>query len=198
LERRLEHPRYALVAPLPRTLEVRIEDLFLGLLGTSKPIMGYHITVVGPFAWVDEPDESRLARIGEICAGWPAFAVRLQGLGAFRSPESNAIYIPVRKAEQIAALHRVLQITLRGAIMPDRELPQEGYLPHITLGLGLTDGELERVMAGVQERKLDERLLVQEIRLVEEGPSAPWRCIQTFALDQREPSVDDAVAVHER
>lgn len=198
MERRLEHPRYALVVPLPRALEVRIEDLFLGLLGTSKPTMGYHITIVGPFVWAGEPDERLLDRIGEICANWRPFTVRLQGLSAFRSPDGHAVYIPVHNAAELLALHRVLQVTLQGAIAPERELPEEGYLPHVTLGLGLTDSELQRVLAGSQERELDEQLSVQEIHLVEERPSAPWRRIRTFPLDQQEPPVDESVALHER
>ncbi len=190
-------PRYALVVPLSRALEIRIEDLFLGLPGTSKPIMGFHITVVGPFTWTNGPDEALLAKIAEICATWPPFTVRLRGLSAFRSPNDNAVYIPVEKDAQLQELHRVLQMTLGPAISLQRELPQEGYQPHVTLGLGLTDSELERVMADAQGRKLDACLLVDEIQLAEEQPGAPWRRIRAFALNKAKPQQDAEVRLYE-
>ncbi len=198
MEGRREHPRYALVAPLPRALEVRIEDLFLGLLGTSKPIMGYHITLVGPFMWLAEPDEARLGRVSELCATWPPFAVRLWGLSAFRAANSNAVYIPAHEAEDLIELHRVLGAILDPAIALQRELPEQGYLPHVTLGLGLMDSELERVMADAQERGLDERFMVDEIHLIEERPSAPWRRIRAFPMERPTPSLSAAIQAHER
>ncbi len=198
MEERREHPRYALVAPLPRGLEVRIEDLFLGLLGTSKPIMGYHITLVGPFVWQAEPREPYLERIAQVCAGWQPFSVRLNGLSAFRTANRNAVYIPAQEADDLAALQRELQALLVPAITLQHEFPQETYQPHVTLGLGLTDSELRRVMAGSQERELDERFIVDEIYLVEERPSAPWRCIRTFSLERPQPRLLTTIEAYER
>lgn len=174
--------RYALVAPLPRAVEVRIEDAFLGLLGASKPIMGYHVTLVGPFVWAGEPDEHRLRRVAETCAAWPPLAVRIHGLSAFRATNRNALYIPVLESESLEALHRALKTILEPAMIQERPSLQGDYVPHITLGLGLTDSELERVMAGWQERVLDERFLVDSVHLLEEPPSAPWRSIRAWLL----------------
>lgn len=195
---RLEHPRYALVAPVPRAVEVRIEDAFLGLLGTSKPIMGYHITLVGPFVWAAEPDERGLEQVAQVCAAWPPFAVRLRGLRAFRAPNANAVYIPVLEAESLVRLHERLQAILEPSIVLQRELPDEGYLPHVTLGLGLTDSELQRVMAGSGDRVLDETITIEELYLVEERPSAPWRRVRALPLFRPRAPQDEAVEAHQR
>lgn len=182
MEERQRHYRFALVVTPPRRVEVLIEDAYLRWLGTSKPNMGYHITVVGPFLWLDELDERVMQQVAMICAAWQPFSVSIQGLDAFRDPDRNAVYIPVHNAGGLMALHDTLQTILAPVIVLQRELPQGRYLPHITLGLGLTDKELVRVLEGAQELALQESFVVEELHLVEERPSAPWRRIQSFSL----------------
>lgn len=184
MQERQRHHRFALVVTPPRPVEVLIEDAYLRWLGTSKPNMGFHITIVGPFLWKGELDENVLRQVGLICAAWQPFRVCIHGLDAFRDPDRNAVYIPVHNAGSLMSLHDSLQTVLSPVIVLQRELPEGRYLPHITLGLGLTDRELERVLKDAHEYDLQESFEVEEIHLTEERPSAPWRRIRSFPLSR--------------
>ncbi len=69
MEETYNRARYVLVVRLPRQVEVRIEDAYLALAGTTKPVMGYHISLLGPFHVPDEADSPFLANIGAVPAG---------------------------------------------------------------------------------------------------------------------------------
>ncbi len=183
MEDRLDRARYALIVRLPRRIEVAIEDMYLNLLGTSKPSMGYHITLVGPFLWNSEPEDEALREVARICERRHPFTVRLTTLRAFHGEDANAVYLQVSECEPLVALHTALLDMLRPNIMLQRELPEQGYVPHVTLGLGLTDAELEKVMQTSYDRTFDDRFTISEIHLVEQEPRLPWRHSLTFLLE---------------
>lgn len=172
--------RYVLVILLPREVEVRLEDAFLSLVGVSKPVVGYHITLIGPFAWRAESKEA-LDRLRQICATWRPFEIRFGDVGCFRGSNRNALYIRVL-SKMLEDLRRELWEALIPFIVVDSPGAGEEYLSHVTLALGLTDEELQRVVASLQTSTVEARFTVTDLHLLEERFQTPWRSIHTFPL----------------
>lgn len=183
MEHTLSEPRYVLVAPVPRSLEVRIEDAFLSLIGTSRPIAGFHISLLGPFLWDGPPQEGVFTQVEALCQNWPPFEVSIGGLDAFPGEESTAVYITIVDQEPLRRLHRAVHALFRPYIVLQREFPPEGYLPHITLGLGLNAAERDRILAGGNGEQMAATFPVTEVRLLEEQPNVPWRSTRVFPLE---------------
>ena len=188
----LEQTRYALVIRLPRQVEVRIEDAYLDLLSMTRSTMGYHITLLGPFTLVERSSEPFRAKTLCVCRAKSPFLVHIGGLGAFERKNSHAVYLRVRKDAPLMSLQRQLTDAVGGLVAPQPAL-SEGhslgdFCPHVTLGLGLTDMELEGFRLEVSSEHSDRRdelretFRVTELWLVEQGPNEPWRHVAAFSL----------------
>ncbi|MHB1317033.1 MAG: 2'-5' RNA ligase family protein [Anaerolineae bacterium] len=184
----LTRPRYALVARIPRPIEVQIEDAFLTLVGITRPIMGFHITLVGPFMWIAEKAPPRvLDRLARLCLRTQPIEIQISGQGAFVGLESNVVYLQVERHEGLCRLQAQADHLLRKHIALQRESPPEQYVPHVTLGLGLTPEERDRALATLAEARFSAAVPVNELDLVEEQPGSPWRPVLTLALAGQPP-----------
>ncbi len=183
----LTQPRYALVIRIPRAIEVQIEDTFLTLVGITRPIMGFHITLVGPFLWKGDADNSVLDRLAQSVQSYEPFQVTIGGSGAFVGEDANAVYIAVQHSAALRRLQAGAHWLLRPHIVLQREIPPEAYLPHVTLGLGLTPDERDRALVALANEPITATLEVVALHLVEEKPQSPWRAIGTFPLAGQPP-----------
>lgn len=179
--------RYALLIRLPRAVEVLIEDRFLHGIGTTRPTMGYHITLLGPFRLHEDADAAVLDKAAQVCRAWPAFDVRLAGLGTFEMRDRNTLFIPVISPERLIALHDALLTALEGDILLGRD-PSEGYQPHVTLGIGLLDTDIPALFRDAA--MLDETFAVRKIWLAAQPPNVPWLHLASYPLSAT-PIVDD-------
>lgn len=184
----VDRSRYALLILLPRAAEIRIEEIFLPLAGITKPTMGYHISVLGPFFVRAERPDRLSELVPTACRPSPPFSVRLAGLGAFRSPGDNSVFIQIVDPKPVLALHEAM----RRGLEPDLLLTDERYRawnvneyePHVTLGLNLSDRELAQLLHVGQDHPFDLSFGVKEIWLAEQPPGAPWRMLRAFPLGQ--------------
>ena len=184
MEENWERTRYVFVLRLPRQVESRIEDAFLTLLGTTRPIMGYHITLLGAFYLAQGIDRRSLSKVADLCLRRRAFPVRIAGLDAFETRDSHAVYLRVAAPDDIVALHNdLLDLTGEQITFQDdryREWNVEQYKPHVTLGLGLTDGELDAFLRLGAERDIDETFDASGVWLVEQVPKDPWQYVAEY------------------
>lgn len=188
LDNPLTRARYALVARLPRQVQVQIEDAFLTQVGITRPIMGFHITLVGPFTWLAESPPPRvLDRLARLCLRTQPIEIGIGGQGAFVGLESNAVYLRVERHEALCRLQARADHLLRTHITLQREFPPEQYVPHVTLGLGLTSEERDRALATLAEARFSAAVPVNELDLVEEQPGSPWRPVLTLPLAGQPP-----------
>jgi len=191
VEETYDRARYVLVVRLPRQVEVRIEDAYLALAGTTKPVMGYHISLLGPFHVPDEADSQFLANIGAVCRRWQPFHLHIAGLGAFIARDDNVVYLHVADPDNIMALHRDLLEATRGQLIPqsdrDREWSFERYHPHVTLGLRLSDRELQQFLPMALGSELGETFQVTCISLAEQTPHGPWHYMIEYPLGSPAP-----------
>ncbi|MGM0399684.1 MAG: 2'-5' RNA ligase family protein [Chloroflexota bacterium] len=183
-----DRARYALVVRVPRPIEVVIEDDFLIPLGTTKPTMGYHITLLGPFYLPEEQDHTAFSRaVQEVCRRWRPFLVSVTGLGAFEKRDDNVIYLRLADSHRLVALHEeLLEATREHIAFADVEFLEESrgpYLPHITLGLALTDRELAQFFRTAADRIPQITFRVSALWLVAQESSEPWRYVVGYPLD---------------
>jgi 2'-5' RNA ligase len=178
--------RYALVARVPRSVEVRIEDLFLHIAGSTKSNMGYHITLVGPFFMANDRDHRSLAGIAETCRRWRPFTVYLGGLGTYISPDNNAVYLHITDPAPISALNHDLTLALNGQIesqfVCEPESDRAGYRPHVTLALSLTDRELDEFLRVGSDELTGVSFQIDDLWLVQEMGGGSWRYLQCYPL----------------
>ncbi len=193
---RTPQARYALVVLLPRVIEAQIEDAFLSLVGITRPIMGFHITLVGPFQWLHATPQHALDRLARLCRHTRPFEVTVAGLGAFVSEESSAVYLRVAPNRALCRLQARALRLLRPHILLQQDASAEDYVPHVTLGLGLTPEERDRALASMADERFGAIFTVTEVHLVKEELSSPWRPIMTFPLAGQ--PLDDAQRIHER
>ena len=200
VEETLEQPRYVLVIRIPRRVEIVIEDIFLELVGTTKAAIGYHITLAGSFILPDGADHHGLSFFESACHTYSPITVRLAGLGSFRAPGSSVVFLRVADAEAMVDLHRQIVRDLNGRIAYANERAArwnaEGYLPHVTLGLGLTDRELAAFLENGDRRVLDETFRAEEIWLAEQQPDEPWRYVSSYQLGELKTEDADSLAPH--
>ncbi|MBM3189527.1 MAG: 2'-5' RNA ligase family protein [Chloroflexi bacterium] len=179
--------RYAVIVRLPERVEALIEAAFVDAPGMTRPTMGYHITMVGPFfvalgVAVGEIEEATAA----VCAAWQPFRVHIAGLGAFRRPDNNVVYLGVPAADELTALHQRLTQAIEGRIVPQYQWCDEDgfvcYQPHVTLGLGLTDAELIAALQTEAHTGLKATFTVASLQLTEQQPGGPWRCVSECTM----------------
>lgn len=181
-----ERARYALVIRVPRAIEVAIEDEFLIPLGTTKPTMGYHITLLGPFYLLDERDHAAFPRaVQRVCRRWRPFLVSVAGLGAFEKRDDNVIYLRLADSHRLVALHQELLEATRERVAFAEFIQESGrpYLPHITLGLALTDQEMAQFFRTAADRIPEITFRVSALWLVAQESSEPWRYVMGYPLD---------------
>jgi 2'-5' RNA ligase len=197
LDSPLTRSRYALVARLPRPVEVQIEDAFLTLVGITRPIMGFHITLVGPFMWIAESPPARLLdRLSRLCLRTQPMEIEIDGQGAFVGVESNAVYLRVARQTALCRLQAQTDHLLRPHILLQRDLAPDKYVPHVTLGLGLTPEERDRALSTLADAHFSAAVPVCELHLVEEPPGSPWRSMLTLPLAGQPPP--DSQRIHEQ
>jgi len=188
-EAAIAQTRYVLVVRVPRPVEVRIEDVYLSLAGTTKPVMGFHITLLGP-CFLADPEGAKsqfISRVKDVCRRRKPLGVRLRKLGAFRGKDNNVVYLRITRPGAILTLHRDLLAATSGLIIPQDERYREwyttSYQPHVTLGLGLSDRELEGLLHEGTPRQFDESFETSHIWLVEQSPQGPWQYVAEFPLE---------------
>lgn len=183
-----DRARYILVARVPRDIEVAIEDDFLIPLGTTRPTMGYHITLLGSFHLPKGEDHAAFSRaVQRVCRRWRPFHVYVAGLGAFEKEDDNVIYLRVANPHRLTALRREIHEATRQHILFDKvnsaERDSKPYRPHITLGLALTDRELEAFFRTAVDGVLDIVFRISELWLAAQESSEPWRYVVGYPLD---------------
>ena len=178
--------RYVLMIPVPREAEVRIEDAYLHLAGSTKPLMGYHVTLLGPFFLADPSLSDMLPCVEKACRNAVPFELTVMRLDAFHGDGMHVVYLSVGDGDQLAALHWALVEATRGHLeMPNERVRVwnlECYEPHITLGMGLTDAELDAFVELGLVRDPELAFLGDRISLVEQAPNGLWQHIACFPL----------------
>jgi 2'-5' RNA ligase len=186
LEASYERTRYVLVIRVPREVEICLEDRFLGLLGTTKPVMGYHITLVGSFFVPGDVAPDSLTGIHDVCRRWRPFHVEMNGLGSFAAAGGATVFMHVLPQSPLPELQRELVTILAPQIeyvsQAVRDWNVAHYRPHVTLGLGLDASEYEALQRAAADGACRAEFEATVISLAAKEPNGPWQHVATFPL----------------
>jgi len=191
-------PRYALVIRLPREHEVKIEDAYLGLSGLTKPVISYHITLLGPFRLRRDTTKPIEGILADACQRWESFQVRVHGVGVFETPGDHVAYLNVVTPERVMALRGFLLKQLLPLVLPENDRVAQftlaHYHPHVTLGLGLSDAQRQEILVATDTHPVDLSFLVDCMWLVSQSGASPWHYERSFPLggDAQSPCAPDA------
>jgi 2'-5' RNA ligase len=151
----------ASVQELVRKLEAKRADVRWIKTG------GSHLTLKF-LGWIDDEKTARVKAALNVVAGrHKAFALRLQGTGAFPSERSPRVFwIGVTAGPELAALQGDLETELEREGFPREE---RAFKPHLTLGRVKGRARLEKVMAELEEHREDDLggMTVRKVALFE-------------------------------
>lgn len=178
--------RYALVYVLPHEAQSRIEDTYLHWQGITRPPMGYHVTVLGPFVIIDGHNQDDLAVVTSLCLKQPSFRLVLGEPGVFQNAANQVAYLALHNPEPMRALHEVLLEGTRDIVAapsPEYHLwTVEQYIPHVTLGIGLGENAVAEFLSFAQRYPLKLRCQVQDLRLLKQLGGGVWQQLARFPL----------------
>jgi len=160
-------------------LKASVQDLVRKLEAVRADVRwtkpgGSHLTLKF-LGWIDDEKIARVkAVLGEVAGRHKAFALRLQGTGAFPSDRSpRVLWIGVSSGPELAALQGDLETELDGEGFPREE---RAFNPHLTLGRVKGQVRLEKVMAELEKHRGDDlggmtarKIAVFESRLRPDG-----------------------------
>jgi 2'-5' RNA ligase len=193
VDNRSDQTRYLLLIRLPRETEVVIEDRFLHQSGTTKPAIGYHITLAGPFFLQPTVQPEALQGLAAVCAAVGPLTIGISGLGVFAGPE-NTVYLRVVSSPGLHRLWRRVGLFLQPLTAAQYARPESdsSYSPHVTLGLALSEQELRAFCDANQAECFAARVAVDAIWLAEQAPNTPWHYVSSFALGRALPAAPGA------
>ncbi len=100
------------------------------------------------------------------------------------------MYLDVAEPEPVVALHRRLLRAAGPLIVPESEQLRlwtvENYKPHVTLGLRMSDGDLEEFLRLGSARRVEVTFPVQRVWLVGQVPNGPWEYLAEYGLGASE------------
>ncbi len=179
--------RYALILRISREVAARIEDTYLRLENITKPTMGFHITLLGPFYLGHGASLDSLRQVARVCAQWHPFNVEVAGVGVFRESGDNTVYLQVTNPTDIVALHEAVANAAAERIeIPDeasRRWNYEAYYPHITLGLRLSDRRAQELSINVSQQRFREVFQANCVSLVRQERTGPWQYLLDYPFN---------------
>ncbi len=172
-----EPARYALVFLLPPDIAGDLAERMRSIPGMSIPLVGYHVTVYGPFAFRGDRQRGR-EMLRRILRGVRPFTVDLRRIGYFRQPDDNAVILHVDSSPALLRLHARLVAALGDLTLSrhprGEQWDRRDYTPHVSLGLHLTDATLDASLRLLRDHDLAYRFQARRVSLFEARPPAPW------------------------
>jgi 2'-5' RNA ligase len=138
---------YGITAWPPKALTGFVEDFQAqhGVQAYGQP----HFNLRYPFLWAGTEEE--LIERFQTCARIPRFRAWIDGWADFPS----ALYIAIRATAEVLEAHeRVLEV---GGAPLYAGLDQHDYVPHVTVALGLTDENRQRILSATQTHPIPRR-----------------------------------------
>jgi 2'-5' RNA ligase len=174
----LAAPRYGLFIQVPEVIGAELAAHTRHVPGTSLPPQGYHVTVYGPFVFLESPEDTqRILR--EVLGGASPFTLQLGGIGSFSAPEDNAVFIRVTCTPALLRLHARLVNAIGDRVRSRHPQGEEwetwGWVPHVSLGLHIPDALLAPCLEGLSSLRSTYDFTVRGISLMQETPGYPWR-----------------------
>ncbi|MGO4889387.1 YjcG family protein [Anaerobacillus sp. MEB173] len=134
-----------------------------------------HITLKEPFKTSDENLTSIINEVHEIAKQTKPFFIKVNKVRTFH-PLNNTIYLGIEENEALNTLQNRLN---------SNNLNQEQkykFVPHITIGQELSDGELFDVVGRLKMEDINHEEIIDRIQLLYQLDNDSWTVYETFHL----------------
>lgn len=179
-----DQQRHGVFALLPPDIGADLAARLEGIPGTSVPPQGYHITLYGPFVFQGNAQAARMV-LRTIMQSVPSFTASLQRIGHFRRPDDNVVFAYVDCSLDLLQLHARLVNALDHLVSSRHprgpEWDRWDYIPHVSLGVHLSDDDLETCLRRLSGLPLAYRFEVRHIWLLRESMVSP----QSWVAEER-------------
>jgi len=166
---------YSLEIPLPQYIEQEFRNWIRDVPGATWPRWGGHITVLNRFV-PTRGLEPVVRCVRKVCAACQPFPIRLDEVVSdrhWRDPRLNAVMLVSRQPDEegcraLVRLHERLKIELeplKRDVHP--ELSGRGYVPHLSLTLGVPEPDATRLLEMARASGLEVEFTVENICLLE-------------------------------
>lgn len=170
-----EASQFSIQIMLPKVVDRQFRKWAAHTPGASWPVWGGHITLTPRFQSLISRFELN-ARIAAVCAHYHPLDIHLTSIvakqdwtreayrGVFLMPPAE----PGSGIRRLTALQREFAVRLREKMI-DRapELTRRGFAPHITLALGVSEEEAEKMVSQARAKGIVAQFAVERIWLLE-------------------------------
>ncbi|MGG3736728.1 YjcG family protein [Aeribacillus pallidus] len=134
-----------------------------------------HLTLKYPF----EADEDEIKKIADtlhqIAKKYDPFPLKVTKISSFQ-PVNNVIYLKVESTETLKNLHNDLHSGELGGE------PEYMFVPHITIGQKLSNGELADVYSSLRMLDVTHEETIDRFHLLYQLENGSWTVYETFRL----------------
>lgn len=134
-----------------------------------------HITLKESFQANDQLIEEIITELKHIANDTTAFTVNLNKVSTF-APVTNTIYLKVEQSNILDTLYK----KMHEGIFPNKS--EHTFVPHITIGQDLSDGEYSDVRGTLQMKKIELEDSMDRFQLLYQLENGSWTVYETFVF----------------
>lgn len=138
-----------------------------------------HITVKDIFDIEENNLPSIIQALQEVADKSDHFELVLHKVGTFH-PTNNVLYFAIQDEEPLHNLHKSL---FESEVLYQDEA--YSYVPHLTIGQDIVDGELHDVYGRMRMKSIDFSFPVEKFHLLYQLDNGSWTTYETFALQKK-------------
>ncbi|WP_027408878.1 YjcG family protein [Anoxybacteroides tepidamans] len=138
-----------------------------------------HITLKTAFEADDSQMPAIVKALRQIAAETDTIPLKITKFSSFY-PANNVIYLKVEPNEQLEQLHKKLY----SGIFTDK--PAYAFVPHITIGQDLSDGEYSDVYGQLKMQTVNFEETVDRFHLLYQLEDGAWTVYETFRIGKDE------------
>lgn len=132
-----------------------------------------HITLRSAFEATEEEIKPFSAKLRKLADHLQSFPIATTKISSFH-PVNNVIYIKVSPNHQLEVLYNNLNRENNG------DYSKYSFVPHITIGQELTNGEHADVYSSLRMLKVEHEETVDRFHLLNQLENGPWTVFETF------------------
>ena len=155
-----------------------IANSFRKRYDTYYSLIPPHITLKRAFELHDRNLDKIVEYLEKVAERTAPFNIDFHKVSHFH-PTNNVIYLAIRDETPVQQLHE----KCNSSILHDEEAYK--YVPHLTIGQDLSNGELHDIYGRLRMKKIDLTTYVDRFHLLYQMENGMWTVYQTFLMKRQ-------------
>jgi 2'-5' RNA ligase len=140
-----------------------------------------HITLTQPFS-LAYPQEELFKDIENVLEKFPAFEIKLHGLGSFDKGQNSVLYVKILSEGVMAEIHRKIATKILAQGCRTRKDFEQEF--HLSILRGLDHEKIVEVEQEIKDVKFNDKFIANEVTLFGIKENEPWQVIKSFKLKE--------------